>query len=201
LKVTSTIYLSTTVTAGVGCGLLYFDGVTRHGALDTTWFWRVTLAEFVIALDTNVAIALLHHTKVLQKFWRAVLPPPQPQLVLCCKLETAAPGNCAICLERLAALSCEHALMPDPNKTFYGRGLLRLPCKHTFHASCAEAWLHSKSTCPMCRQRCDSSDLGRCTRICLRSEEADASSQRFLFRLWRRTSEPDRFLPSHTMQV
>eukprot|EP00928_Gymnodinium_smaydae_P045029 TRINITY_DN30066_c0_g1_i1.p1 TRINITY_DN30066_c0_g1~~TRINITY_DN30066_c0_g1_i1.p1 ORF type:complete len:467 (+),score=118.45 TRINITY_DN30066_c0_g1_i1:104-1504(+) len=33
--------------------------------------------------------------------------------------------------------------------------LCLLPCLHAFHASCAEGWLRSRSTCPNCRLRAD----------------------------------------------
>lgn len=177
-KVASTVFMSTTVTAGIGSLLLYFDYVTRHGELDHSWFWRVALAQYVIALDTNLAIALLHHSQVLKRLWRSIVPAPHPRLVECSSLETVAPGDCAICLERLSGLTHELAVVPDGNGSFYGRGLLRLPCMHTFHASCAEAWLHANATCPMCRQTCEKCDMGRCTRICLSTEETSSVEQR-----------------------
>merc|ERR1711920_814643 len=45
-------------------------------------------------------------------------------------------------------------------------GLLRLPCKHTFHASCANRWMARELSCPMCREPIGR--LAKCTRICPR---------------------------------
>merc|ERR1711971_170945 len=80
---------------------------------------------------------------------------PQPKVTLCDDLGAAAPGECVICLEELAGLPAEAAYMPARGikvPCCTGIGLLRLPCKHTFHASCAHKWMLREVNCPMCRK-------------------------------------------------
>jgi len=72
-------------------------------------------------------------------------------LVFCAK------GDCAICLQALANLSVEEAATT---------GLLRLPCGHTFHGTCADHWLAARSTCPMCRQPMPGLGMDASVRLC-----------------------------------
>jgi hypothetical protein len=34
-----------------------------------------------------------------------------------------------------------------------GNLVLKLPCRHTYHADCMTSWLHHNHTCPMCRMQ------------------------------------------------
>ena len=38
-----------------------------------------------------------------------------------------------------------------PPSTRASRQVRTLPCLHTFHAECAEEWLHKKKVCPLCQ--------------------------------------------------
>jgi len=49
--------------------------------------------------------------------------------------EEEASHGCAVCKDCIAA----------------GTSVLRLPCKHYFHAECIRPWLAIKNTCPVCR--------------------------------------------------
>jgi hypothetical protein len=51
-----------------------------------------------------------------------------------CKLEV--PEECSICMEKLTYK-------------------MHLQCGHCFHDDCIDTWLSSKSTCPLCRQKCN----------------------------------------------
>jgi hypothetical protein len=48
-------------------------------------------------------------------------------------------SNCSVCMESLMKSNAET------------EGLIRLPCKHTFHAPCLKKWLNIKQSCPICR--------------------------------------------------
>ena len=43
--------------------------------------------------------------------------------------------SCCVCLEDVCV----------------GNHVRTLPCLHTFHAACAEEWLHKKKVCPLCQ--------------------------------------------------
>jgi hypothetical protein len=92
---------------------------------------------------------------------------PKPTNSFCADLEAEAPGDCAICLERLTEapdmqlhkgyqLCCFRWLDEEG-------GPLRLPCEHVFHEACARRWMAEESSCPLCRQPID--DLRQCARL------------------------------------
>lgn len=99
--------------------------------------------------------------------WIKMVGTPAAQLIECEDLAAACPGECAICLEPLVCLPEHLALSPARgSKVSREVGLLRLPCEHTFHGSCADGWMIREVTCPLCRAPIGS--LKRCQRICLR---------------------------------
>jgi hypothetical protein len=91
--------------------------------------------------------------------------PVQAKLVLCDDLAEEAPGECVICLEELASMPEDMARATRATKDHSGLGLLRLPCGHTFHSSCADRWLARELGCPLCRRHVESPK--KCSRICL----------------------------------
>jgi hypothetical protein len=91
----------------------------------------------------------------------------QPRLTVCEDFESVAPGECAICLNPLSDLDPDLAKKPGSGVCLSGKGLLRLPCKHTYHSACAEAWFARNDACPLCRT--NSGELRRCTRIFIKS--------------------------------
>ena len=66
-----------------------------------------------------------------------VLPGPYGLAVRNKMVRCKEPSTCSICLKNV------------PVKTF----LMRLPCGHTFHASCVNKWFQNKKyeSCPLCR--------------------------------------------------
>ena len=50
-------------------------------------------------------------------------------------------GTCSVCMESLT------------NQPVDTEGLIQLPCKHTFHASCIKKWLNTNNSCPICRSK------------------------------------------------
>eukprot|EP00913_Durusdinium_trenchii_P021643 g20337.t1 len=144
---------------------------TLIGAVDH--FVRLAVAMTGLAMGFSMQIFLVHYIHAQEgaslRRWRRVVwtkmaGVPNAQLVECNDLAAACPGDCAICLEPLVALP-ELQLSVEvgvPREV----GLLKLPCEHTYHASCADGWMMREVTCPLCRAPIGS--LKRCQRICLR---------------------------------
>lgn len=69
------------------------------------------------------------------------------------RLKSSSPADQSV-LEQLQegsaaqseAQECAICLSESP-----GDGLVALPCAHSFHYPCIEAWLQNQSTCPVCR--------------------------------------------------
>lgn len=167
-KVVITFLFSTLLTAMIGCGLLLATAY-RSGQLKQSQLGQAVLSETLMAVSICFAVSLLLRTDVPEMLWRLLkgLRRSEPRCFVCDDLEAAAPGTCAICLDKLCELDPEIAKKPSKGAPMFGAGLLRLPCGHTFHGTCAENWFLRNETCPMCRdKRCE---LKLCTRICLRS--------------------------------
>jgi len=136
---------------------------------------RLTVALAGLAMGFSMQIFLAHYLYVQEgatfrrlrrMVWIKVVGTPAAQLVECEDLAAACPGECAICLEPLMSLPEHLALSPARgSKASRQVGLLKLPCEHTFHASCADGWMVREVTCPLCRAPIGS--LKRCHRICL----------------------------------
>lgn len=125
---------------------------------------RTMIAVAGLGMAVSLICFLWHYTLMqesaeLRRLCRRVLRlrwwAPKAKVLICESLEAAAPGECAVCLDQLAASSS-------------ALGVLRLPCGHTFHCECADRWMAREVNCPMCRQPIGS--LSRCLRICLRQE-------------------------------
>ncbi|CAL1406530.1 unnamed protein product [Linum trigynum] len=54
----------------------------------------------------------------------------------------AATGDCRICLEEMVGGSGDGGGTQE---------LIRMPCAHLFHESCAVSWLKTSNFCPLCR--------------------------------------------------
>mmetsp|Transcript_93859 Transcript_93859/g.265526 ORF Transcript_93859/g.265526 Transcript_93859/m.265526 type:complete len:318 (-) Transcript_93859:97-1050(-) len=139
-------------------------------------FLRTAIAVCGIAMASSLVTFLLHYnvmaegagiTRSCRRCRKRYLWSPTAKLLLCDDLAAAAPEKCAICLDDLANLPAELACGPPPRcKAHPTSGLLRLPCRHTFHGCCLDRWLTREVSCPMCRQPVGC--LSRCVRICLR---------------------------------
>lgn len=46
--------------------------------------------------------------------------------------------------------SCECSICKDDFAA--SQEIIKLDCRHSYHAGCLESWLQRNSTCPMCRQ-------------------------------------------------
>lgn len=119
----------------------------------------------------HIQYTMLHRAADIRRCRRRCLglifPEPPAQLILSDDLEASCPGECVICLEQLADLEEDLAYMVENcSKDMRKRGLLRLPCEHTFHAVCADSWLAQDTSCPTCRSKF--SNFKNCKRICLR---------------------------------
>ena len=94
--------------------------------------------------------------------WRKLAGESRAQLVECEDLAAKCPGDCAICasapfspllkavqqgLEALSSLP-EHLAFSPRGKQLRDVGLLRFPCQHTFHASCADCLDDSRGHLP-----------------------------------------------------
>jgi hypothetical protein len=170
-KVAITFFFSTLLTAIAGCALLLVTAF-RSGQLEQSQLGQAILSEFLMAVSVCFAVSLLLRTDVPERIWTTMkgASGTQPKLSVCDDLEVAAPGTCAICLEKLSDLEPLFAQKPRKGMGMSGKGLLRLPCGHTYHGICAENWFTREETCPLCRhQRCD---LKRCTRICVKPGSA-----------------------------
>jgi hypothetical protein len=99
---------------------------------------------------------------------------PHAKLVTVHDFGMAPTGDCAICLEDLALLPADRAYAPPGCKDLSGRGLLRLPCDHMFHGSCADRWLNREFGCPVCRVAC--LKMHKCTRYCLAGPGPEAGT-------------------------
>ncbi|KAL8158630.1 hypothetical protein V2J09_000167 [Rumex salicifolius] len=67
---------------------------------------------------------------------RAALPATTASIVDLSKAEDGKDGTCAVCLEGM------------------GRWMkMKMPCKHSFHATCIIKWLLESHSCPMCRHQ------------------------------------------------
>lgn len=137
---------------------------------------RLAVALAGLGMGFSMQIFLVHYMYVqegaaVRRFrrwlWIKMVGTPAAQLIECEDLAAACPGECAICLEPLVCLPEHLALSPARgSKVSREVGLLRLPCEHTFHGSCADGWMIREVTCPLCRAPIGS--LKRCQRICLR---------------------------------
>lgn len=142
----------------------------------TDEFVRTLIAVAGIAMATSLVVFLVHYSMVQEaadirrmarKVKRFMWWEPTPKVLLCEDLEVVAPGECAICLEDLASLPASMAHEPPSgSKAPNSYGVLRLPCQHAFHSSCAGRWLIREVNCPMCRKPVGS--MSKCVRICLR---------------------------------
>lgn len=138
---------------------------------------RTLIAVVGVATAISLLIFLVHFTAVQEaahifrfcrKLQRWSRWAPKARLQVCDDLEKLAPGDCAICLDKLTGLpECFARAPPDEAKAIdvCARGLLRMPCGHIFHGSCADRWIVREVTCPMCRRSI--SGLGDCVRLCL----------------------------------
>lgn len=99
---------------------------------------------------------------------------PHAKLVIVDDFGNATSGSCAICLEDLAILPADVAHAPPGCKDLSGRGLLRLPCDHMFHGSCADRWLSQEFGCPICRLPC--LNMRKCRRYCLAGPGPEAGT-------------------------
>jgi len=161
----------------VGLSMLVSSFVIRglaekSSAEEGAAFWvPKMLTLFGVAMDCSLFFLLLRCAAIMADVRRAEFRrlgrqiqtmncwAPKAQVRFCADLEATAPGACAICLEPLATVVDEDLL---------AAGLLQLPCRHTFHALCAEPWLQREVTCPLCREPIH--DFSRC--VHLRTEPA-----------------------------
>lgn len=154
---------------------------------------RLAVALAGLGMGFSMQIFLVHYMYVqegaaVRRFrrwlWIKMVGTPAAQLIECEDLAAACPGECAIYdlenfhqgytpplgVSRLEPLVClpEHLALSPARGSKVSRevGLLRLPCEHTFHGSCADGWMIREVTCPLCRAPIGS--LKRCQRICLR---------------------------------
>lgn len=177
---TSSIFGSTFLTIVVCVAIMVMDRVVIRGVampqgMMTEYVARALFAVAGTALATSLIVYLCHYTAVQEgvvtdarRFYRKATRrwAPKPQLVLCDSLEAEADGECAICLDLLSELPAESAQAPTSPKGVCVAGLLRMPCKHTFHGACADKWMMREVNCPVCRY--EVKDLRQCQRICLR---------------------------------
>ena len=92
----------------------------------------------------------------------AMAPDPAPSgglsVAAVAALERCAPegGCCAICLEDFIKeqhSGADPPRAPEPKPEPKPQVALKLPCGHEFHEACAERWLGSHNTCPVCRHQ------------------------------------------------
>lgn len=142
----------------------------------TDEFVRTLIAVCGISMATSLIFFLVHYTvvqeapdirRLARRIRRLSWWAPKAKIVLCDELLSVVSGECAICLDDLASLpaSAAHAPVARGSRSIAAIGLLRLPCQHTFHGSCADRWMAREVSCPMCRKPIG--NLGRCQRICL----------------------------------
>jgi len=152
---------------GISAALEYHE--FRLLAREINFRARIYVALFGVAVNTSILFYIVRVGYALarsreadiRRIGRRILSKspwaPKAKLVIVDGLETAAPGECVICLDGLASFSAEDAA---------NQGLLRFPCQHIFHESCAVRWVYRDITCPMCRQPIG--NLSKCERICCR---------------------------------
>jgi len=129
------------------------EPIALRGALGVAAY---TITVFVVVVAGLAARKLPKATYQFQrwrdKFWR------KPVQMVCQDFSTVANGDCSICLCDLA----------DDD----GKGILRLPCSHTFHEPCISDWLDKSMQCPVCRS--ESPDIRECTHFVRQSHLAQA---------------------------
>jgi hypothetical protein len=164
-KIVMTFIFSTLLTAAVCCAILLAT-VYRTGYLPQSRLGNVVLSESLMAVSVCFPFSLLLRTDVPEYFWKRTkgLHRTQAKLLVVNDFATTSPGECAICLDKLCNLDPELAQKPCKGSNLSGKGLLRLPCGHTFHGACAEGWFSRHDTCPLCR--CKDLHIGKCTRLC-----------------------------------
>jgi len=179
VNIFSATFLSILVSSGVV--VLERSLVSRVpiNRLITDEFVRTLIAVCGISMATSLIFFLVHYTMVqeaadVKRLARRVRRlswwAPKAKVVLCDDFVSVVSGECAICLDELSCIP--EVAAPElaargsrSSKSAPSAGLLRLPCKHTFHGSCADRWMAREISCPMCRKPIG--NLGRCERFCL----------------------------------
>lgn len=181
------LLLAVMAVAGMGHTCMVFD-IVRHGHSKRTailgyrdkepdifslrFVAIVTLCSLGFAVSLTYCIFFVHnslmvHSPEVKRIYRRVTKKwaQKPKVIYCPELEAVAPGECSICLEPLVNL--------EEKKNWHETvGLLRFPCKHILHASCADEWLLREANCPLCRAPITS--MRDCERL-LRKSDMDAA--------------------------
>lgn len=126
------------------------DGLPVGSSLATR---TISRPSFHDALEFHTS----HHSYAAIEFAQALLnrdkgpPPARLEAIQRLPLERVFPwhrtderyvADCNVCCERLVQ----------------GSAVTRMPCGHTFHASCLHTWLQRHCTCPECRYELETDD-------------------------------------------
>lgn len=121
-----------------------FEPIAFRSCLGVTAY---TTCVFVVLLINSMGRQLPKMMYRLRRWrdkrWR------HPVRLLVDDFSVCAPGDCAICLDKL--------------ENDEGHGVLRLSCQHCFHMHCISDWQDKSSECPVCRQA--TPDIRDCTHL------------------------------------
>lgn len=178
---TSNIFSATALSFLVGGGFLCIDRSANNlpgRPFITDDFVRTLIAVAGMGMAFSLVSFLLHYTvlqlsqdgrRMVRRVRKMSRWAPKAKLVYCADMDdlaTRGPGECAICLDTLAEMEDDAACT---------HGLLKLPCGHLFHGSCADRWMTREVSCPMCRKPVGS--LAHCERFVLRGAGDDVADR------------------------
>ncbi|KAF7271935.1 hypothetical protein GWI33_015233 [Rhynchophorus ferrugineus] len=121
---------------------------------DTTVFWKATVQIACAKVDTATKKVLSYRLLTLSEFLKVF---KNFQCQTSAVVESKKQMNLADILENVDLGACSDSL-DDCVICFERKPDLTLPCTHSFCTQCIEEWNELHDTCPLCRERLESTN-------------------------------------------